>query len=109
MDTPQIPHFMPGGLGGVGKMTEEEEAQQDFKVSKYINEMDDELKDRFKALKAIQDYTKEFDEEESKQIREMEVEFEQKYKDVYRQRDAVVSGKEELNKELIEAFNKRAV
>ena len=71
--------------------------------------MDDELKDRFKALKAIQDYTKEFDEEESKQIREMEVEFEQKYKDVYRQRDAVVSGKEELNKKLIEAFNKRAV
>ena len=43
MDTPQIPHFMPGGLGGVGKMTDEEEAQQDFKVSKYHNEMDDEL------------------------------------------------------------------
>jgi len=55
MDTPQIPHFMPGGVGNVGKMTQEEEDEQDFKVSKYINDMDDEIKDRFKALKLVQD------------------------------------------------------
>ena len=44
---------MPGGAGGISKMTKEEEDQAKFKVSEYINKMDDELKDRFKALKAI--------------------------------------------------------
>lgn len=44
---------MPGGLGSIGKYSEDEEAKQELKVSKYINELDEELKDRFKALKAI--------------------------------------------------------
>ena len=59
-----IPHFMPGGVGNVAKFTEEEEAKQNFKVAKYINEMDDELVERFKALKAIQDMMNDFDKEE---------------------------------------------
>jgi|TARA_B110000305_G_scaffold37472_1_gene37822 hypothetical protein len=44
---------MPGGLGGLGKFSEDDEARQELKMSKYINELDEELKDRFKALKVI--------------------------------------------------------
>jgi hypothetical protein len=44
---------MPGGAGNISKMTEEEEAQQGFKITKCISDMDAELKDRFKALFSI--------------------------------------------------------
>jgi len=27
MDLPEIPHFMPGGLGSIGKFSEDEEAK----------------------------------------------------------------------------------
>jgi len=66
MDEAQIPHFMPGGLGGVKKMTQEEEDQQNHKITKYINSMDAEVKDRFKALQTIALECRDFDEEESK-------------------------------------------
>ena len=59
-----IPHFMPGGLGSVTKFTEDEEIKQNHRVAKYINDMDAELVERFKALKAIQDIMNEFDKEE---------------------------------------------
>jgi hypothetical protein len=65
MDTPQIPKEMQKYLGQFGAaMGEDEENKQKLKMSKYITKMDDELKDRFKALKAIQDHIHEFDEEE---------------------------------------------
>ena len=73
MDTPQIPHFMPGGLGSMDKMNEDEENKQQLKMSKYITEMDAELKDRFKALKSLQDLIHEADEEEQKEIRKLEL------------------------------------
>jgi hypothetical protein len=48
---------MPGGHGMVGKEAyEQEQAKSDLKRSNLINEMDDELKGRFKALKIIQDF-----------------------------------------------------
>ena len=99
---------MPGGLGSVQKMTEEEEAQQNFKVSKYINEMDNELKDRFKALKAIADDLRQMDDESDKLIRDLEVEFENKYKEIYRQRDELINGKTDVNMQLVQEFDKRA-
>jgi len=34
-------------------MNEEAEAKADLTISKHINELDDEFKDRFKALKVI--------------------------------------------------------
>lgn len=103
-----IPHFMPGGAGSVTKYTEEEEVKQSFRVSKYIHEMDEELKDRFKALKAIQDMVNDFDKEEQKEIRKLEVEFEKKYKEIYAQREQVINGKMDLPKELIDEFAQRA-
>jgi len=88
----QIPHFMPGGLGGIGKMTEDEEAKQTLKISKYVNEMDDEIKDRFKALKVLQDIVKDLDDEESKLVRVAELEYENKYKEIYALREALING-----------------
>ena len=106
-DEPHVPHFMPGGTGSVAKYTEEEEIKQSLKVSKFINEMDEELKNRFKALKAIQDAVNEFDKEEQKEIRILEVEFEKKYKEIYAQRELIINGKMDLPKDLIEEFGVR--
>lgn len=55
MDQPQIPHFLPGGAGGVMKMTEDEQNEQNLKITKCINNMDNEFKDRFKALYVLQE------------------------------------------------------
>ena len=37
----------------MGQLTEDEEIKAEHKMSKVIMEMDEELKDRFKALKSI--------------------------------------------------------
>jgi hypothetical protein len=87
---------MPGGAGGISKMTKEEEEQAKFKVSDYINKMDDELKDRFKALKAIQDLCDQLGEEEDAEIRELEIQYENKYKQIYAQREELINGKQAL-------------
>ena len=60
--TPTKPHFMPGGAGDLKKMSEDETTKAEHKMSKTINSMDDELKDRFKALKMIMDDCHELDE-----------------------------------------------
>mgnify|MGYP002641159880 CR=1 FL=1 len=59
--------------------------------------MDAELKDRFKALKSIQDYVHDYDEEEQKGIRKLECEFEEKYKDIYKLREQFINGKIDLD------------
>lgn len=56
--------------------------------------MDDELKDRFKALKAIQDLCRTYDDEENEEIRKLEILYEGKYKEIYKQRETLVNGKE---------------
>jgi hypothetical protein len=42
--------------------------------------MDEELRDRFKAIKRLECLMRASDEEEQKEIRKLELEFEQKYK-----------------------------
>ena len=73
--------------------------------------MDDELKDRFKALKMLQDDTKKFDEEHSVEYRKLEVEFERKYKEIYAMRDTLLAGKEHLpdHAELLKEFDAIAI
>jgi len=100
---------MPGGAGGISKMTEEEEAQQNFKISDMINKMDDELKDRFKALKAIQDLCRGFDDEENEEIRKLEIVYENKYKEIYQLRNELVNGTTPVDANLVKAFDERAV
>ena len=70
--------------------------------------MDDELKDRFKAMFSIGDAVKKYDEEEQKGIRELEVEFEEKYKEIYASREGLISGTTPLDDGAIAAFDKRA-
>ena len=100
---------MPGGAGGISKMTQEEEDQQNFKVSETISKMDDELKDRFKALKAIQDLCRNYDDEENEEIRKLEILYEGKYKEIYKQRETLVNGKEAPDASVVAAFNERAI
>jgi hypothetical protein len=68
-----------GDQGKILEFNEDEEAKLELKMSKHINELDDELKDRFKALKVIQNLLRQADDEEQKEIRKLEVEFEKKY------------------------------
>jgi len=96
MDGLNIPNFMPGGAGAVGQLTEDETNEQNLKIASAINKMDDELKDRFKALYSIQSLCKDFDEEESKEIRKLEILYEDKYKDIYMQRERIINSKDPL-------------
>jgi len=45
--------------------------------------MDDELKERFKALYMLQNICKDLDEDEVKEVRKLEIEYENKYKSIY--------------------------
>lgn len=85
-----------------------EENKHNLKVSKFIAEMDQEIRDRFKALKALQDLLTEADEEEQKEIKKMELEFEEKYKEIYRTREQIVNGKLALPADLLQDFQVRA-
>jgi len=63
--------------------------------------MDDELKDRFKALYVLQETCKDLDEEEQKEIRKFELEYENKYKQIYAQRERIINSKDTLPTELV--------
>ena len=49
--------------------------------------IDDELKERFMALKVLANNLHGLEEEEQKDIHKMEIEFEKKYKEVYDRRE----------------------
>ena len=54
MDTDKIPKEMQKYLGNfTAQMGYDDENKQMLKMSQHIQDMDDELKDRFKALKSI--------------------------------------------------------
>jgi hypothetical protein len=54
MDTDKIPKEMQKYLGNfTAQMGYDDENKQMLKMSQYIQDMDAELKDRFKALKSI--------------------------------------------------------
>ena len=88
---------------------EDEENTQKLKMSKYIAEMDEEVRDRFKALKSIQDEIHDLDEEEQKKIRDLELQFEEKYKSIYAKREEFINGKIDLDQDLIKQFDDRAI
>lgn len=78
-----IPKGALGGMGKTKQYSEEEEAAQTHKITSYINDMDEELRDRFKALQMITMDIQKFDDEEQAQIKELELEYENKYKQIY--------------------------
>ena len=98
---------MKGGLGQFGKIGEDEENEKFHKMSKYIVEMDEELRERFKALKALQDLIYDADEEEQKEIRKLELQYEEKYKEIYDIREQVINGKVDIQADLVKEFDHR--
>ena len=87
---------MPGGAGEVMKKTEAEHDEQKLKVTNHINKMDNEIKDRFKALFVLQEKLGDFDEEEENEIRKLELIYENKYKEIYAQRERIINSKDTL-------------
>jgi len=69
-----------------------ESAEVEFKLSKDINAMPDEVRDRFKALKVLTDKLHELDEEEDREYRKIERKYELMYQKVYAKRSALVKG-----------------
>ena len=69
-----------------------ESAEVEFKISKDINAMPEEVKDRFKALKVLTDRLHELDEEEDRAYRQIERKYELLYQQVYAKRSALVKG-----------------
>jgi len=59
--------------------------------------MDDELKERFKALYMLQNICKDLDEDEVKEVRKLEIEYENKYKSIYAQRERLINSKDTLS------------
>ena len=88
---------MPGGLGGVGVRNDDEGKKLELRIQTYISEMDEEIRDRFKALKSIQDDIRSLDDEEEKGIRGLERQFETKYKEIYALREQLINGKIDLD------------
>ena len=82
-------------------MTENETNEQNLKITNCISKIDDELKDRFKALYTIQSICKDFDEEEVAEIRKLEIQYENKYKQIYSQRERIINSKDPLPDEII--------
>ena len=82
-------------------MTENETNEQNLKITNCISKIDDELKDRFKALYTIQSICKDFDEEEVAEIRKLEIQYENKYKQIYSQRERIINSKDTLPDEII--------
>lgn len=83
-----------------------------MKMSKYINEMDVELTDRFKALKVLMDDCNDIDEEEQTEYRKLELQFEEKYKEIYAMREKLVNGKNDesyLMADILKEFDEVAV
>lgn len=87
---------------------ENAETKLELKISKYIKEMDSEVRERFMALKVMEDMVREADKEETKEIRKLEVDYEEKYKEIYAKRFALISGATTPDAELIAQFDARA-
>jgi hypothetical protein len=98
---------MAGKFGGKGQ-DEDHEKRLELKMSTYIKEMDAEVRERFMALKVMEDMMRDVDEEETKEIRKLEYQYESLYKDIYAQRDGIVSGSTDIDQKLIEQFDTRA-
>lgn len=61
-------------------------------MSKTIEAMPEEVKDRFKALKVLYDEQMVIDEEEEKLYRELELKYDRLYREIYEQRKQILLG-----------------
>ena len=77
------------------------------KISSHITKMPDEIRDRFKAIKALYDECADLEEEHEAELRNLELTFEAMYQDLYMKRENVLNGPNELPEDLIEQFDER--
>merc|ERR1711957_1129690 len=80
-----------------------EVAETELRMSKDINLMPENVRDRFKALKVLHDSCVELDEEE-KAFRAIELKYEVMYQEVYVQRAKLLSGETEPTAEQLEQY-----
>ena len=86
-----------------------EKMELDLKMSKIIEEMPEEVKDRFKALKVLYDQYNDMDEEEQAEYRKLELAYEKKYAKIYEVRSKILNDDSfKIPDELVEEFNKRS-
>lgn len=95
-------HLQAGGLD------DPEQKEFNLKVNKTIEDMPAEIRDRFKALKVIQDENALIDEEDELIQRNLEHEYEKQYKPTYDLRQQILSGEIEIPADLIAQFDARA-
>ena len=81
-----------------------EQADVELKISKDIERMPEEVRDRFKALKVLTDKLHELDEEEDRAYRAIERKYELLYQKVYEKRAAILKGSAMPDPETIEKF-----
>ena len=74
-----------------------------------INNMNFDVRDRFKALHVLYSQVNDFNTEEQKEQRALEVKYEKLYAEVYAKRALLLKGDESaINEDLIKAFDERA-
>jgi hypothetical protein len=69
----------PPSLPQKSDLKDPEQAELELKLTKDINAMPDEVKDRFKAIKVIYDEVNELNEEEEREHRLLELKYEKLY------------------------------
>jgi len=84
-----------------------EQKEFELKMSKLIETMPKEVKDRFKALKVQMDQVNILDEEEDKLYRELELKYDKLYKNIYEQRKQILIGENNNCDHLIAEYEKR--
>lgn len=85
-----------------------EAAEMSLKLCRDINQMPEEVKDRFKAMKVLNDMVNDVCEEEEREHRALELKYEKLYQPVYAKRKALVSGEPEaVDEKLIQLFAER--
>lgn len=84
-----------------------EMAELENKMNTDISNMPAEVQDRFKALKVLYDQANEIDHEEEKEYRLLELKYEKLYAEVYNKRRNLITGKDEINGDLVKAFDER--
>lgn len=84
-----------------------EVAETELRMSKDINMMPENVRDRFKALKVLHDSCVELDAEEEKAFRAIELKYEVMYQEVYKQRAQLLAGTVEPSAEQLEQYTFR--
>jgi len=95
-------------LSKQGGMEDPEQKEFDLKVNKTIEDLPEEIRDRFKALKVIQDENNLIDDEDEQLQKDLDMKYEDSYKPTYDTRQQILSGKLEIPADLLAAFDKRA-